>query len=406
MDPVKEKLNQLKKLASERKAAHISQNDPHEQEKFVKFVRKKLNNFIGSGGAKSPDVSDQRKLQFEKQKNFKLQYQKSVETIRKEKDDELMAEKSLKLQKEIDSIINPDDESPQVTLAVQNEDLQVTDDIKLSKKIRGVSIESESLKKVNHEPELSLELQNPSQTSSKYVNRIKNMYTKERAISTDSFYGSSSLSNFRNYNQVYTKSTTPTPVHFDTKKQFSPINFSDQSTESDIQTVNSDLKSPKPTKSYVQTLLDTFGVMNETNEAKSEMDRLMQLSLLNNISPQTTNNLFDKLREKFVTNQSDSRVSKSFDSRQLNAALSPEFNEQKDLALRSPMFMPAKDLDSKQIEADSLSHISCSVLNVNLCLEKKFNEIGPLTTSDPHTGTNLWRAITSCFLIQFIKFLS
>ncbi len=347
MDPVKEKLNQLKKLANERKAAHLNNkacNDQQEQEKFVKFVRNKLNNFIGGVAKQSNNEHDNpelRKIRAENQKRNEIQYQKSVETIEKEKAESLSQEKYEKLQKEIEVITAPIESKPNQgeNLASSEADsLLVFDDTNNQQKIRSISIDNGCLNKETisppknvtiistpKEPLKSFTINNNNDntvinTNNKYINRIRNLYDNKKE--------SRSLSRDHNSHNKYRHSQAPIATYDDAPKT-SPDELtenlqtsSQQQSEQESQNLfslqsasensnwesNVEAVSPRPSKNYVQSMLDAFGGIQNNNEQANDLERMMQQRMLieNIPSEPSSNNRFDRLRERFSSREESS----------------------------------------------------------------------------------------------------
>ncbi len=357
MDPVKEKLNQLKKLASERKAAHLNNkvvNDPHEQEKFVKFVRNKLNNFIG-GISKQPsqdhDDPEQRKIRAENQKRNELQYQKSVETIEKEKAESLSLEKYEKLQKEIEVITLPiENRSSQIEYSANSEadSLLAFDDTKKQQKIRSVSIDNGYLNNETNLPsknisiisspkqplkgftitsnnnnnDTSTTVNNNSNSNNKYISRIKNIYDSKNELK--------SVSRDHTPFTKYKRNQAPLASQDDATKNspdelveqlYGPsrpkseqeseswISLQSASENSNWESSNLEAASPRPSRNYVQSMLDAFRETQNNNGNTNDLEGLLQQRLLANgdiISESSSNNGFDKLRERFSSREESS----------------------------------------------------------------------------------------------------
>ena len=334
MDPVKEKLNLLRKLANEKKAAHQIKNDPQEQEQFAKFVRNKLNTFIG---VRQPTIDTNETAdratatQFEKQKNFKLQYQRSLESYQKEKEEQINYEKSLKLKREIETIIADDCPIKEVIKEEADTSLIVFDDLecevslvegmrphkKLEVKTRSISIDNGTLSDKKFSIVASQEAvsarvyQNPVMTSSsKYINKMRNLYDKEKASSTESIHSGKQNSPFNSRSRVISplvgEQETNQSINYNKKRQAplampeqqEPPNLADNSSDPDP--VKS--KEPKPQKMMIQHLLDAFSPPNKKPDDTNKLITLLNAPNVNN-SAQSSNNLFDKLRGKFSHNQ-------------------------------------------------------------------------------------------------------
>ena len=342
MDPVKEKLNLLRKLANEKKAAHQIKNDPQEQEQFAKFVRNKLNTFIGVRQQPPPPPNDLTNetadrataTQFEKQKNFKLQYQRSLESFQKEKEEQINYEKTLKLKREIETIITDECPIKEVIKEEPDTSLIVFDDLetdlshvegmrphkKLEVKTRSISIDNGTLsdKKfsiVTQEAVSSPRVhQNSAMTSSsKYINKMRNLYDKEKASSTESIHSGKQNSPFNSRSRVISplvgEQETQQTISYNNKKRQAPLampetqepaNLADNSSDPDpIKT-----KESKPQKMMIQHLLDAFSPPNKKPDDTNKLITLLNAPNTNN-SVQSSNNLFDKLRGKFSHNQAD-----------------------------------------------------------------------------------------------------
>lgn len=315
-DSVQEKLNQLKRIASERKAAHLNKTNEanqQEQEKFVKFVRNKLNNFIGNGRT-SPEPE-----RAEKQNKFKLQYQASVEQLKKEKDESLLLEKSAKLQKELEEagVLCEDDTSDskvQRRISIDNgnkngssSSIELNDESHTSLK----ETFSSEIKK----PLKSILVQNqPADiASNKYVNRIKNLYDKERSSSTEVINNNPFSKNPNRFMQQRSKTQdlTEQPISSQSIEipsdqfQRSKTEYLESSAGAPSSTAGqmSNESKPKPPRTYVQSLLDTFN-LNNSNRDKDDLAKLIEQN-------GNYNQLVDSLREKFDDKSQRTKSSRS-----------------------------------------------------------------------------------------------
>ncbi len=339
-DPVQEKLNQLKRIASERKAAHQSKTkelNQDEQDKFVKFVRSKLNSFITNGRVSpEPVENDQRKLQQEKQNKFKLQYQKSVELSQKEKDESLLQERSAKLQKELEEAgvvcedNNNDQDKPEPNKtrrtstenSLLNKDGFVSSSIELNEESQSSMKDTSSSEKKPIKGILiqSQPLDNSTAASNRYVNRIKSLYDKERSCSQELTLNSKNPNRFLQQ-RSRTQDLSEAPVTSQSieipseqvrksKAEFLE-SMSNQETDGPSASQMASESKPKPPRTFVQSRLEAFNPSNNSldNQEKNDVVRLMEQNLLVHNG---YNQIVDTLREKFDDkSQSQARIKSS-----------------------------------------------------------------------------------------------